>query len=139
MRGVGEVIGNARVSTDDQDLERNLLRLVQADASRVFRDKLSGQIFQRLRLSTLLDYARPGGTVAVLHLDRLGRSLPRLLALVEELKESGLEFTSLQERIDTRIAGRELIFHVFGALAQLERRLIDNPTRFGLAAARTRG
>ncbi len=133
------LLGYARVSTDDQDLEGQRQRLEGAGASRIFTDKISGKTFQRPGLAALLDYARPGDTLIVVRLDRLGRSLRELLDTVEMLKDRGIAFRSLEEAIDTTTAAGELVFHVFASLSQFERRLIAERTRDGLAAARARG
>ena len=79
------------------------------------------------------------GRGTVVRLDRLGRSLAELLARATRLKERGIALLSLEERIDTSSAAGELIFHVFGAIAHFERRLIAEPTKDGIAAARARG
>jgi DNA invertase Pin-like site-specific DNA recombinase len=82
---------------------------------------------------------RPGDTLAVVRLDRLGRSLRELLDVVETLKKRGVALLSLEEKIDTSSAAGELVFHVFGAIAQFERRLIAERTRDGMANARSKG
>jgi DNA invertase Pin-like site-specific DNA recombinase len=94
---------------------------------------------ERPGLSALLDYARKGDTLAIVRLDRLGRSLAELLATVAMLKERGIALLSLEEKIDTTSAAGELVFHVFGAIAPFERRLIAERTRDGIAAARAEG
>lgn len=134
-------LGYARVSTDDQDLAGQTLRLEAAGASRIFNDIMSGstRTADRPGLTGLLDYARQGDTLTVVRLDRLGRSLSELIATVNALKKRGIAFASLEERIDTSSAAGELVFHVFAALAHFERRLIQERTRDGLAAARARG
>ena len=86
-----------------------------------------------------LGYARRGDTLAVVRLDRLGRSLGELLATVTMLKERGIALLSLEEKIDTSSAAGELVFHVFGAIAHFERRLIAERTKDGIAAARAKG
>jgi len=96
---------------------------------RVFEDIVSGKSFDRPGLSALLDFARRGDIVCVVRLDRLGRSLKELLETVEVFKSRGLEFRSLEERLDTASAAGELVFHVFGAIAHFERRLIAERTR----------
>lgn len=133
------LLGYARVSTAGQDLAAQRLRLEQAGAVRVFEDVISGRVAEPPGLGRLLDYARPGDSIVVVRLDRLGRSLGNLIDLVGKLRSRGLGLTSLEERLDTTTAGGELVFHVFGALAQFERRLISDRTRDGLAAARARG
>lgn len=107
-------------------------RLRQAGAIRVFVDVISGQQFERPGLSELTDHARAGDSLSVIRLDRLGRSLKELLETVENLKAHGIHLVSLEERIDTTSAAGELVFHVFGAIAHFERRLISERTRDGI-------
>ncbi len=114
-------------------------RLGKAGAIRVFEDVISGKQFERPGLTTLLDHARPGDSLCVTRLDRLGRSLKELLETVEDLKEAGIHLISLEEKIDTTSAAGELVFHIFGAIAHFERRLISERTKDGIAAARKRG
>lgn len=90
-------------------------------------------------LEALFGYARTGDTLAVVRLDRLGRSLTELLATIMMLKDRGIALLSLEEKIDTTAAAGELVFHVFGAIAHFERRLIAERTKDGIAAARARG
>lgn len=137
--GVGDVLGYARVSTGDQDVAGQTLRLERAGALKVFTEVRSGRALDRPGLDALLAYARPGDTLAVVRLDRLGRSLAELLASVAMLKERGIALLSLEEKIDTTSAAGELVFHVFGAIAHFERRLIAERTKDGIAAARARG
>jgi DNA invertase Pin-like site-specific DNA recombinase len=105
----------------------------------VFTDVRSGHSMERPGLGALLNYARRGDTLAIVRLDRLGRSLAELLATVAMLKERGVALLSLEEKIDTSSAAGELVFHVFGAIAHFERRLIAERTRDGIAAARAEG
>lgn len=137
--GVGAILGYARVSTGDQDVTGQALRLEKTGALRVFTEVRSGRVMDRPGLEALLAYARPGDTLAVVRLDRLGRSLAELLATVARLKERRIDLLSLEEKIDTSSAAGELIFHVFGAIAHFERRLIAERTKDGIAAARARG
>jgi len=90
-------------------------------------------------LAEALAFARPGDVLTVWGLDRLGRSLPELVKMIGELQAAGIGFESLTERIDTSTAAGELVFHVFGSIAQFERRLMIERTQAGLAAARSRG
>src|SRR3954451_9911029 len=136
---MGDVLGYARVSTGDQDVAGQALRLREAGAIKVFTDIRSGRSMERPGLAALLDYARRGDTLAIVRLDRLGRSLAELLATVTMLKERGIALLSLEERIDTTSAAGELVFHVFGAIAHFERRLIAERTKDGIAAARAHG
>ena len=135
----GDILGYARVSTADQDVAAQEDRLHQAGAIRVFVDVISGRQFERPGLSELIDHARAGDSLCVTRLDRLGRSLKELLETVENLKSHDIHLVSLEERIDTTSAAGELVFHVFGAIAHFERRLISERTRDGIAAARKRG
>jgi len=136
---MGDVLGYARVSTGDQDVAGQTLRLERAGAFKVFTDVRSGKTMERPGLEALLAYSRKGDTLAVVRLDRLGRSLGELLAMVALLKERGIDLVSLEEKIDTASAAGELVFHVFGAIAHFERRLIAERTKDGIAAARARG
>ncbi len=135
----GDILGYARVSTVDQDVAAQEDRLRQAGAIRVFNDVISGRQFERPGLNELIDHARAGDSLCVTRLDRLGRSLKELLETVENLKAHDIHLVSLEERIDTTSAAGELVFHVFGAIAHFERRLISERTRDGIAAARKRG
>ncbi|SCX36149.1 DNA-invertase hin [Agrobacterium rosae] len=135
-----DVLGYAPVSTKDQDLEVQRRRLRdEAGAIQVFEDVISGKNFERPGLAELLKFSRKGDIICVVRLDRLGRSLKELLETVDDLKARGLAFRSLEERLDTSSAAGELVFHVFGAIAHFERRLIVERTRDGIAAARARG
>ena len=112
---------------------------MEAGALRVFTDIISGKRFDRPALAELIDHARPGDRLCIIRLDRLGRSLRELLETVDDLKARGIHLLSLEERLDTSSAAGELVFHVFGAIAHFERRLISERTRDGIAAARKRG
>jgi DNA invertase Pin-like site-specific DNA recombinase len=132
-------LGYARVSTLDQDPALQHDALTAAGCQRIFVDKASGKLESRPALDDLLDQVRPGDTVVVWRLDRLGRSLRHLLESVGALEQRGVSFVSLTENIDTSTPGGRLVFHVFGALAEFERDLIRERTQAGLAAARARG
>jgi DNA invertase Pin-like site-specific DNA recombinase len=135
----GALIGYARVSTKDQLLDRQILALEAAGCSRIFADKKSGKNVEREELWKALDYLRPGDTLVVPSLDRLGRSLQDLIAVVAGLRRRGVGFRSLKEALDTTTPGGRLVFHVFAALAEFIRELIIEGTNEGLAAARARG
>jgi len=134
-----DILGYARVSTQQQDLYSQRHRLTAAGAIRIFEDVISGKIFDRPGLEALIAYARPNDLLCVVRLDRLGRSLKELLETVEYLKECKIGLMSLEEKIDTSSAAGELIFHVFGAIAHFERRLIAERTKEGINAARLKG
>jgi DNA invertase Pin-like site-specific DNA recombinase len=133
------LLGYARVSTDDQDLSLQLDALQLAGCERIFRDTASGAKADRPGIQQALDTVRAGDTLIVWRLDRLGRSLTQLIALMTQLDERKVGFKSVTEQIDTTTSGGKLIFHIFGALAEFERNLIRERTRAGLAAARARG
>ena len=138
----GRLVGYARVSTDDQDLSLQLDALKSHGIAKdlIFTDKLSGAKDNRPGLSQCLNVLRPGDTLVVWRLDRLGRSMRHLVTLIEDLKERSVGFRSISDgMIDTTSASGELIFHIFSALAQFERRLIQERTKAGIAAARARG
>jgi DNA invertase Pin-like site-specific DNA recombinase len=135
----GALIGYARVSTRDQLLDRQVKALEAAGCIRIFADKKSGKNAEREELRKALDYLRPGDTLVVSSLDRLGRSLQDLIAIVSGLRKGGTEFRSLKEAIDTTTPGGRLVFHVFAALAEFIRELIVEGTLEGLDAARARG
>jgi len=133
------LVGYARVSTEDQNAELQIDALNAAGCFKVFTDKASGSLSHRPQLDKMLEQLRDGDVVVVWRLDRLGRSLKNLIALVEELAEKGVGFRSLTESIDTTTTGGKLIFHIFAALGEFERELIRERTNAGLAAARARG
>jgi DNA invertase Pin-like site-specific DNA recombinase len=133
------LIGYARVSTDDQklNLQQDALRI--AGCEQIFEDYLSGARAIRPGLTSALEMARSGDTLVVWRLDRLGRSLKDLIQLTETLKQRSIGLQSLQESINTTTSSGQLIFHLFGALAEFERNLIRERTNAGLTAARARG
>lgn len=132
-------IGYARVSTAGQNLDRQLDALRAAGCRRIFADKKSGKNTDRPELAAALKFLEPGDTLVVPSLDRFGRSLADLIAMVGELRRRGVGFTSLHENLDTTTPGGRLVFHVFAALAEFIRELIVSGTHEGLAAARDRG
>ncbi|MBV9132035.1 MAG: recombinase family protein [Chloroflexi bacterium] len=136
---MAHLLGYARVSTTDQNPDLQLDALKAASCYRVFVDTASGALDDRPQLAKVLDQLRPGDTLVVWKLDRLGRSLRHLIDTVAELQRRDVGFRSLQENIDTTSPGGKLIFHIFGALAEFERDLIRQRTLAGLAAARARG
>ncbi len=129
----------ARVSTTDQNLDLQKDALIAAGCQRLFTDTASGAKAERPGLAQALRECRPGDTLVVWKLDRLGRSLPHLVETVRELLERGIGFKSLQESIDTTTSGGKLIFHLFASLAEFERDIIRERTHAGLSAARARG
>jgi len=133
------LIGYARVSTDDQNLDLQRDALKGAGCERMFEDMASGAKADRTGLAALMTVLRAGDTVVIWRLDRLGRSLKNLIELVEQFEAAKVGLRSLQENIDTTTSGGRLVFHLFGALAEFERNLIRERTQAGMAAARMRG
>ena len=133
-------IGYARVSTDDQHLDLQLSALKNFGCTQIFSDHgFSGVRFDRPGLLDALKAASRGATFVVWRLDRLGRSLAELIALVAQLGRRGVEFVSLTENIDTTSPAGRLTFHMIAALAEFERSLISERTKAGLVSARNRG
>jgi len=133
------LIGYIRVSTNEQntDLQRNAL--MSANCDLILEDKISGKSRDRPGLKKALRTLGRGDTLVVWKLDRLGRSMQHLVMLTEELRERGVNFRSLTDSIDTSTPMGRFFFHVMGALAEMERELIVERTRAGLAAAREKG
>jgi DNA invertase Pin-like site-specific DNA recombinase len=136
---MGHLLGYARVSTTDQNPDLQLDALKTAGCYRLFVDHASGTLDERPELTRVLDQIRPGDSLVVWKLDRLGRSLRHLIDTVGDLQRRGIGFRSLQESIDTTTPTGKLVFHLFGALAEFERDLIRERTLAGLTAARDRG
>lgn len=133
------LIGYARVSTQDQNLSLQKDALKKAGCERIYTDKTGGAETNRSGLDKTLDVLRPGDTLVVWKLDRLGRSLSHLVELVNQLKEREVGFRSLQESIDTTSGVGKLVFHIFASLAEFERDMIRERTLAGLESARARG
>lgn len=137
------LVGYMRVSTDSDrqvlDLQRDALLSAGVDERHLFEDRASGSRSDRAGLGKALAFIKSGDCLVVWKLDRLGRSLPHLLTTVSEFKTRGIAFRSLTEQMDTTTPQGEFLFHIFGALAQFERSLIQERVQAGLAAARRRG
>lgn len=133
------LIGYARVSTEDQHLDLQRDALHKAGCERIFEDRKSGAKVDRPGLVAALEYARSGDQFVVWRLDRLGRSLSDLIALVRRMEAAGVQLRSLAEGIDTSTINGKLTFHLFAALAEFERALVRERTKAGLEAARARG
>ncbi len=133
-------IGYARVSTDEQSLNLQLDALEKADCQTIYKDEgVSGAQIKRLGLEQVLNDLQAGDTLVVWRLDRLGRSLHHLIETISDLNKRNIGFKSLNENIDTTTPGGELLFHIMGALAQFERRLISERSKAGMASAKKRG
>jgi DNA invertase Pin-like site-specific DNA recombinase len=135
------LIGYARVSKNEQNLDLQLDALVKAGCriENIFTDKITGTKTDRKGLEQALGHLRAGDTFVVWRLDRLGRSLKHLIDTVTDFKHRQIGFRSITENIDTSTATGQLVFHIFGALAEFERNLIRERTIAGLESARARG
>ena len=133
------LIGYARVSTGDQNLDLQKNALIRAECELVYEDMASGKNARRPGLKRALRRLHPGDVLVVWKLDRLGRSVRDLITLVSELQARGVNFRSLTDSIDTSTPAGRFFFHVMSALAEMERELIVERTRAGLAVARAKG
>ncbi|RAN42510.1 DNA resolvase [Herbaspirillum rubrisubalbicans] len=134
------MIGYARVSTDDQNLDMQLIALNKIGCDVIYTDQgISGATAERPGLTKALRRLHPGDTLTVWRLDRLGRSLSHLVRVLESLDQRNISFHSINEHIETSSSGGRLVFHMMAALAEFERALISERTRAGLAAAKARG
>ena len=133
------LIGYARVSTDEQSLDLQSDALEKAGCEQIYTDKLSATKAQRPGLAEAQSHLRKGDVLVIWKLDRLGRSVKGLIELVENLAERGIQFRSLTDGIDTTTPTGRFFFHMMASLAQMERELIAERTKAGLAAARQRG
>jgi DNA invertase Pin-like site-specific DNA recombinase len=132
-------VGYARVSTQDQDLSLQKQALQKVPCDRLYEDYLSGSRENRPGIKLALEVLRKGDTLVVWKLDRLGRSVKGLVDLVTDLEKKGIHFKSLTDHIDTSTPAGRFFFHIMASLAQMERELIVERTRAGLASAKTRG
>uniref|UniRef100_E6PQD3 Site-specific DNA recombinase e14 prophage n=1 Tax=mine drainage metagenome TaxID=410659 RepID=E6PQD3_9ZZZZ len=133
------LIGYARVSTQDQNLDLQRQALEAAGCAKVYEDQISGVRAARPGLSSALEMLREGDTLVVWKLDRLGRTVKGLMELVESLQSRGIQFRSLTDAIGTSGPSGRFFFHVMASLAQMERGLIAERTRAGRVAARRQG
>lgn len=132
-------IGYVRVSTNDQNTSLQRDALERAGCEQIFEEKMSGTVANRPVLKRVLKQLGEGDTLVVWKLDRLGRSMRNLVLLIDELKNRDIHFRSLTDSIDTSSPMGRFIFHIMGALAEMERELIVERTMAGLAAAREQG
>ena len=132
-------IGYARVSTQDQHLDLQQDALREAGCTKIIVDRVSGTVPERPGLAKLKKILRADDTLVVWRLDRLGRSLKDLIAWVAWLEQEGIGLRSLHKALDTTTPSGKLTSHIFGALAEFERQLIQERTQAGLRVARARG
>lgn len=133
------LIGYARVSTYEQNLDLQIEALKQAGCKKIYSDKISGSKAERVELNKLKENLREGETVVVWKLDRMSRSLKDMIDLIKFFESKKVGFRSLTENIDTTTPSGKLIFHIFGSMAEFERDLIRERTLAGMATARARG
>lgn len=133
------MIGYARVSAQDQNLDLQTEALTRAGCEKIYEDKISGVRVERPGLTRALEMLREGDTLVVWKLDRLGRSVKQLVDMVGELHKQGIQFKSLTDAIDTGTPAGRFFFHVMASLAEMERELIIERTRAGLDAAKQLG
>jgi DNA invertase Pin-like site-specific DNA recombinase len=133
------VLGYARVSTESQNLDRQLDALKKYGADDIYNEKMTGTKRERPELSKLLDRMTEGDTVVIESLSRLGRSTKDLIELTELFHSKGVHLVSLKESIDTNTSTGKLLFTLMSAIAQFERDTIADRTREGLRSARARG
>ena len=133
------VIGYARVSTQDQNLDRQIDALQKAGCERIFNEKMTGTRSSRPELQMMLMTIREGDTLVVESFSRLSRSTKDLLDMVERLTKAGVQLISLKEDLNTNTATGKLMLTMLSALSQFERDLIAERTIDGLKAARARG
>lgn len=133
------LIGYARVSTQDQHLDLQLKSLTEAGCEKIFQDKISGKKLEKTGLIEAISHLRKGDTLVVWKLDRLGRSVKQLVTLIDQLNKQEVQFKSITDSIDTSTPSGRFFFHVMASLAEMERELMVERTKAGLAIARQQG
>lgn len=133
------LIGYARVSTQDQHLDLQLKSLTEVGCEKIFQDKVSGKKLEKTGLIEAISHLRKGDTLVVWKLDRLGRSVKQLVALIDQLNKQEIQFKSITDSIDTSTPSGRFFFHVMASLAEMERELMIERTKAGLAIAKQQG
>lgn len=131
--------GYARVSKEIQSLDIQIKKLKEAGCDEIFSEKVSGAKDDRKQLQELLSRVRSGDTVCVVRLDRLGRRMMKLVSLINDLHNKGVQFVSLENNIDTTTPMGMLLFNVCAAFSEMERELIKERVSAGVEAARSKG
>lgn len=133
------IVGYARVSTQDQDLQMQIDALTAAGCIEIFEEKISGKKKDRPALNEMLKMLRSGDRVVVYKLDRISRSTKHLIELADHFEETGVEFVSIKDNIDTSTPMGKFFFRLMASIAELERDITSERTKDGLSAARARG
>ncbi|MDR4942996.1 recombinase family protein [Bacillus wiedmannii] len=133
------IFGYARVSTKKQSLDMQLDELKRYGCEEIITEKESGAKKDRKELQLLLSKLRKDDTLVVYKLDRLGRTMHQLVNLLQEFNEKGIHFVSIKDGIDTSTTMGRFLFHIFGAMAEMEREVINERVISGVAAAKARG
>ena len=132
-------IGYARISTSEQSFDLQIDALKAAGCEQIFKETICGAKSERPILSQVLELLHPGDTLVIWKLDRFGRSLSDLIALIKQLNDRGIALKSVIDPIDTTSSHGRLIFNIFSSLSEFERELIRERTLAGLKSARARG
>ncbi|PLR75463.1 resolvase [Bacillus sp. V3-13] len=133
------IIGYARVSTVDQNLDRQINILTEYGCEKIIKEKFTGTIKDRKGLHQLFDVIRQGDSVVVESISRLGRKTLDILNIIQQLEEMGVQFISLKENMDTRTSTGKAMFQMMCVIAELERNLIAERVKEGLDASKRRG
>lgn len=133
------IIGYARVSTVDQNLDRQISMLSEHGCEKMVKEKFTGTIKDRSGLNQLFEVIRKGDTVVVESISRLGRKTLDILTIIQHFEEMGIQFVSLKENMDTRTSTGKAMFQMLCVIAELERNLIAERVKEGLAASKKRG
>lgn len=133
------IIGYARVSTIDQNLDRQINILTEYGCEKIVQEKFTGTIKDRKGLHQLFDIIRKGDTVVVESISRLGRKTLDILNIIQQLEEKGVQFISLKENMDTKTSTGKAMFQMMCVIAELERNLIAERVKEGLEASKRRG
>ncbi len=131
-------VGYARVSTTSQNLDMQVSALTDARCEKIYTEKVSG-VGDRTELKAVLEYLRDGDSLVIYKLDRLGRNMKDLLAIIEQLQQKNVSLVSLRDNIDTGSTTGKLIMHIFASLAEFERDLIKERSAEGRREAKKKG